>query len=154
MDLDLFSLFPSNRSKNHGGIERGEALRRSTMEGKNELKEWGTFGEEGPLNRASRNLPVMHRNDLDRSFRPKFPAIFRPGHQRDTPHLSQLEIFSLETSVRKFPARSGDSGLRKLQKYQPRKRTYLDHPNSVFDDLGLVGITATSSTRSCRETSW
>ena len=39
------------------------------------------------------------------------------------------------------------------EKHPTRKQTYFDHPNSVFDVLGLVGITTKSSTRICRETS-
>ena len=32
VDLDLLSLFPLNGGKNHGGMERNQALKRSTME--------------------------------------------------------------------------------------------------------------------------
>ena len=39
-------------------------------------------------------------------------------------------------------------GLAKLQEHPTRKRTYFDHPDSVFDVLGLVGNITKSFTRS------
>ena len=41
----------------------------------------------------------------------------------------------------------------KLETQVLRKRWYILHPDSVFDDLGLVGITTTSPTTLCIETS-
>ena len=98
----LFSLFPSNWSKNHGEVKRRQALRRTTMGVKHKIKSWGTFGDEDPLNMSSENLPVMHKNALDRRPRRKFLASFQTGHQRYTPHLAQLKIFRPETSVWRF----------------------------------------------------
>ena len=49
MDLDLLSLFPQEQARIIGGIESKQALRRSTMGDKNELKSWGTIAEEDPL---------------------------------------------------------------------------------------------------------
>ena len=42
----------------------------------------------------------------------------------------------------------GPARLAKPQEHPTRKRTYFDHPDSVFDVLGLVGITTTSRIRS------
>ena len=59
VDLDLLSLFPQKDARIIGGRGSRASFRRSTMGGKNELKRWGTIGEEGPLNRPPRNPTVM-----------------------------------------------------------------------------------------------
>jgi hypothetical protein len=48
-DLDLLSLFPQEDARIMGGMGRYKALRRSTMEGKNELKRLGVIEEEAPI---------------------------------------------------------------------------------------------------------
>ena len=63
VDLDLLSLFPLEGGKNHGGMERRQALKRSTMEERESAKSWGrvkaTIGEESPLNRLPQeNQPL------------------------------------------------------------------------------------------------
>ena len=53
--------FPQRYARIMGGIERGQAFLRSTMEereGENVLKWLGNIGEEGPLNRSPKNCPL------------------------------------------------------------------------------------------------
>ena len=49
--------------------------------------------------------------------------------------------------------KTGTSGPEKTAERAKRKWAYLSHPDSIFDDLGLVGIVTTSSTRIYRERS-
>ena len=44
VDLDLLSLFPLLGGKNHGGIERRQALKMSTMEERESAKSWKELG--------------------------------------------------------------------------------------------------------------
>ena len=61
VDLDLLSLFPLNEGKNHGGMERKQTLKRSTMEERESEKRWETIGEEGPLSRLPQKPTVGGR---------------------------------------------------------------------------------------------
>ena len=49
--------------------------------------------------------------------------------------------------------RAGTSAPLKTAENAKRKRAYLSHPDSVFYDLGLVGLATKSSTRIYRKTS-
>ena len=57
MDLDLLSLFPLNGGKNHGGMERNQALKRSTME-ERELEEVENYWGRRPLKRGSKDRAI------------------------------------------------------------------------------------------------
>ena len=49
VDLDLLSLFPLEGGKNHGGMERRQALKRSTMEERERVPRVGyLFGKKAP----------------------------------------------------------------------------------------------------------
>ena len=52
------------------------------MGGKNELKSWGTIGEEDPLNRSPTNPTVMHTAVHKRYYR-SGERYYR-SHKRDT----------------------------------------------------------------------
>ena len=89
---------------------------------------------------------------------PETPAPRRlRGHSGDTPDPYTASAVRWDE---KRNAQTGDSGLgpetpawKNSAATPTRKRQELFHPDSDFDDLGLVGIVTKSFTRSCRETS-
>jgi hypothetical protein len=59
VDQDILSLFPQEYARIMGGMGEIASSRRSTMEGKHELKGLGVVGEEAPLNRCSKIQPLQ-----------------------------------------------------------------------------------------------
>ena len=111
----------------------------------------------GPLDISDQisgpNFRTMSR-DLPRNFRTPRSDPDAPGSSLDMVRNFGLEI--LAGNIRgsgNSGLRTGTSGPVKTAENAKRKRTYLSHPDSVFDDLGLVEIVTTSSTRIYKETS-
>ena len=110
----------------------------STMEEKGAEKVLGAMGKKTPFYMGPQMWPLGRKNTQPRQ--PGLgPALSRPG-------------WAGTRSGRPWPGLSPAWAGQTAEKH-PRKRTYFDHPNSVFDILGLVGIATKSSTRIYRETS-
>ena len=125
--LDLLSQISQRYARIMGGIGRGASFPKSTWPGAG-LGKAGLHPDETGLGLA-------------------WPASARPGAG-----LGEAGRHPDETGLENRP-RPGLAGLEKQQNHPTRKRTYLDHPDFVFDVLGLVGIATKSFTRSCGETS-
>jgi hypothetical protein len=159
VDLDLLSLFPQKDARIMGGMGRKEKLFKVNNGGERNGRANLQMRKKGLYIAPARNLTITGRN-------------FWPEGKNSAPLIkfpAQISAPLTEGCTTKDLGefrRAGNYGISAPQKFWPRGRNFRPgrkhqyengcnflHPDSVFDDLGLVGITTTTSTPSSIETS-
>ena len=146
--------FLSNRCKNHWREREIASSKGSAMGGKNELGEIQNFGEEGGYLYPPRISSRWGKLWTGLSGKIWAGLSDPPRKTAKDQNWSQWHAYSIGAGYlgRIFQIRPDYPAPLKLAETALLKRSYILNPDSVFDVLGLVEITATKIGRaSCRE---